>query len=76
MDNLPIHWKKMNRKPYDSKNPDHNAVYAIAFFPLKRALLFRKDYSVLTTMETRKAKQLVDEAVHDRFHVVVAILLP
>ncbi len=59
---LPLHWIKMHRKPYDPNNYDCDAVYAIGFFTLKRALLFRKDYTVLTTMETRKAKQLVEEA--------------
>lgn len=62
MMNLPKHWKMMNREPFNAKDPKPDAVYAIAFFTLKRAILYRRDYTVLTTMETRKARQLIDEA--------------
>ncbi len=69
MNNLPTHWTKMHRKPYDIKNHDLTAVYAVGFFDLKRALLFNKEYKVLTTMETRKARQLVQEAQEAGFCV-------
>lgn len=62
MTDLPMHWKKLNKKPFRMHGPVENFVYMIAFFPLKRALLLRKDYTVLCTMETRKAKQLLEEA--------------
>lgn len=59
---LPFHWKKMNKKPFIVDGPVENNVYMILFFTLKRAVLLRKDYTVISTMETRKAKKLLEEA--------------
>jgi hypothetical protein len=62
MPELPIHWLKMNKVPWSPTEINPNAVYMILFFKLRRALILRKDYSVICTMETRKAKQLLSEA--------------
>lgn len=57
-----VHWKKYGKVPYDHKNPLPNAVYIICFFIGRRTLLLKKDLSVLCTFETRKVKQMLEEA--------------
>lgn len=59
---LPFHWKKLNKKPFVSNGQVENNVYMILFFDLKRAVLLRKDYTVICTIETRKARLLLEEA--------------
>lgn len=62
------YWRKYNKNPFDYRNPTMpNAVYMICFFVRRRAVLLRKDLTVLCTFETRKAKQLIDQAVENRW---------
>lgn len=57
------YWKKYNRKPFDYKDPQPSQIYAILFFSGKRALFIRKDLTVINSFETRKAKQLLSNAI-------------
>jgi CRISPR/Cas system-associated protein Csx1 len=56
------YWNKYNKIPFNRDNLVENAVYMILFYERKRALLLRKNLTVICTMETRKAKQLIEEA--------------
>ena len=60
---LPKYWKMYGKTPFDYSDPKPNAVYMILFFEGKRSLLLKKDLSVLCTLETRKAKQLLEESI-------------
>lgn len=57
------YWKKYSRRPYDYKNPEHNAIYMILFFTNRRTIFLRKDMTLIGTFETRKTKQLLEAAV-------------
>lgn len=61
------YWKKYNKIPFDYSKPDSNALYMMAFFDRRRAVLIRKDLTVICTFETRKAKQLLDQAIQRKW---------
>ena len=58
------YWQKFNLIPWNSKieNPK-DAVYIIILFHRKRALLLRKDLSIIKTFETRKMKNLIQHHI-------------
>lgn len=64
---LPKFWNMYSKIPYSRKyeNEYKDVVYAIAFFEKKRALLFRRDYTILGNTETRRAKILIEEAIEN-----------
>ena len=62
---LPATWEMKACVPFNNKgaNPSYpKVVYLILFFPRRRAILLRRDYSVIQTMETRYARKLLSEA--------------
>lgn len=66
--NVPKYWKMKSKVPFGY--PGYNekeALFGVAMFKGKRAILFNRALDFLSTMETRYANKLIDEAESEQW---------